>query len=136
LRMALDAWRTFDQLGPPEGELALAQAVVYLALSPKSNSVYTAYGKAREMAKKSSQLPPPKTILNAPTKLMKEMGYSKDYQYDHDVPLAFSGQDYFPEELGRQEFYQPKDYGFEREMGKRMEYFHNLRKKLKEYRGN
>ncbi len=133
LKVALDAWRAFDQLGSPEGELALAQAIVYLALSPKSNSIYKAYGAAREAAEKSSQLPPPKTILNAPTKLMKEMGYGKGYQYDHDTPLAFSGQDYFPEELGRQEFYHPKEYGFEREMGKRMEYFNKLRnKKIRE----
>lgn len=130
LSIALDAWRAFDQLGAPEGELALAQAVVYLALSPKSNSIYTAFGEAREAAKKSSHLPPPKTILNAPTKLMKGMGYGKGYQYDHDTPLAFSGQDYFPEELGRQTYYDPKEYGFEREMSKRMAYFSKLRDKM------
>ncbi|MBS0604111.1 MAG: replication-associated recombination protein A [Verrucomicrobia bacterium] len=131
LSIALDAWRAFDQLGHPEGELALAQAVVYLALSPKSNAIYTAFANAKETAKKTSQLSPPKTILNAPTKLMKEMGYSKGYQYDHDTPLAFSGQDYFPEELGRLEFYHPKEYGFEREMSKRIEYFQRLRERLR-----
>lgn len=128
---ALDAWRAFDQLGSPEGELALAQAVIYLALSPKSNSVYTAYKMARESAKNSAHLPPPKTILNAPTRLMKEMGYGKGYQYDHDCPLAFSGQDYFPEELEREEYYFPKEYGFERELTKRMDYFKKLRNKKK-----
>ncbi len=127
LTIALNAWRAFDQLGAPEGELALAQAVVYLALCPKSNAIYTAFGQAREAAQKSSHLPPPKTILNAPTPLMKEMGYGKGYQYDHDTPLAFSGQDYFPQELGRQDFYHPKEYGFEREMVKRMEYFKKLK---------
>ena len=127
LNVALDAWRAFDQLGAPEGELALAQAIVYLALSPKSNAIYTAFSEAKTVAKKSSQLSPPKTILNAPTQLMKQMGYGNGYRYDHDEPLAFSGQDYFPEELGRQEFYHPKEYGFEREMVKRLEYFKRLR---------
>lgn len=131
LSIALDAWRAFDQLGSPEGELALAQAVVYLALSPKSNSIYTAFSQAKEAAKKTSHLSPPKTILNAPTRLMKEMGYGKNYQYDHDTPLAFSGQDYFPEELGRQNYYQPKDYGFERELTKRLAYFDKLRERMK-----
>ncbi len=130
LNIALNAWKAYDQLGSPEGELALAQAVVYLALSPKSNSLYTAYGAAREEAKKSSHLSPPQTILNAPTTLMKEMGYGKGYQYDHDTPLAFSGQDYFPEGLGRQEYYHPKEYGFERELAKRLDYFIKLREKL------
>ncbi len=130
LGQALDAWRAFDQLGSPEGELALAQAVVYLALSPKSNSIYTAYKMARASAQNSAHLPPPKTILNAPTPLMKEMGYGKGYQYDHDCPLSFSGQDYFPEELERQEYYHPKEYGFERELTKRMDYFRKLRDRL------
>jgi len=131
LTLALNAWRAFDQLGAPEGELALAEAVVYLALSPKSNAIYTAFGKAKELAKKTSQLSPPKTILNAPTSLMKEEGYGKGYLYDHDRPLAFSGQDYFPEELERPLLYQPKPYGFEREMEKRIAYFNQLREDLK-----
>lgn len=131
LTLALDAWRAFGQLGHPEGELALAQAVIYLALSPKSNAVYTAYGQARTLAEKTSQLSPPKTIMNAPTSLMKEMGFGKGYQYDHDAALAFSGQEYFPEEMERPELYHPKEYGFEREMLKRLEYFKKLREKLK-----
>jgi putative ATPase len=130
LSIAINAWKAFDQLGSPEGELALAQAVVYLALSPKSNALYNAYKQAQEAAKNSSHLPPPKIIMNAPTKLMKEMGYGKGYQYDHDTPLAFSGQNYFPEELDRQKFYHPKEYGFEREMGKRIDYFNKLRERL------
>ncbi len=130
LGIVLDAWKAFDQLGHPEGELALAQALVYLALSPKSNAVYTAYKKARDEAKKTAQLPPPQTILNAPTKIMKELGYGKGYAYDHDTPLAFSGQNYFPDGFEREEFYLPKDYGFEREMGKRLAYFKKLREKI------
>ena len=129
LSIALDAWRAFDQMGSPEGELALAQAVVYLALSPKSNALYTAYQAAREAAKDTSHLSPPKTILNAPTRLMKEMNYGKGYQYDHDTPLAFSGQEYFPQEMERVKFYHPKEYGFEREMSKRVSYFQKLREK-------
>lgn len=131
LTIALDAWKAYDHLGSPEGELALAQAVVYLALSPKSNAVYTAFKKAKELASQTSHLNPPKTILNAPTRLMKEIDYGKDYQYDHDSPLAFSGQDYFPDEIGRHEIYFPKSHGFEREMLKRMEYFMKLREKFK-----
>lgn len=129
--MALDAWRAYDQLGHPEGELALAQAIVYLALSPKSNAVYTAFSEAQALAERTSHYPPPKTILNDPTRLMKDLGYSKGYEYDHDAPLAFSGQDYFPDEIERSEFYHPKEYGFEREMSKRLEYFKKLRDKIK-----
>jgi putative ATPase len=130
LAITLDAWRAYDQLGHPEGELALAEAVVYLALFPKSNAIYAALDQAKELAKKTSHLNPPKTILNAPTRLMKEIGYGKGYQYDHETPLSFSGQDYFPEEIGRHEFYQPKAHGFEREMLKRLDYFNKLREKL------
>lgn len=129
LSIALDAWRAFDQLGHPEGDLALAEAIVYLALAPKSNSVYTAFAEARQMAKNTSSLPPPKIILNAPTRLMKDMDYGKDYKYDHDMPLAFSGQEYFPDGIERQEFYHPVPRGFEREMHKRLEYFKKLREK-------
>lgn len=131
LTLALSAWQTFNQLGAPEGELALAEAVVYLALSPKSNALYTAYARAKEAAKHSSHLQPPPTILNAPTPLMKEMGYGKNYQYDHDRPFAFSGQDYFPEGFKEEEFYHPKDYGFEKQLGARIEYFKNLKRKLR-----
>ncbi|MBS0620481.1 MAG: replication-associated recombination protein A [Verrucomicrobia bacterium] len=129
LEIALAAWRGYDQLGSPEGELALAQAVVYLALAPKSNALYTAYKAVREAAEKTSHLPPPSTILNAPTAMMRNMGYGAGYQYDHDLPLAFSGQNYFPDGMERPQFYEPKEYGFEREMKKRVEYFENLRKK-------
>lgn len=127
LSVVLDAWRAFDQLGAPEGELALAQATVYLALAPKSNALYTALGAAKESAQNSSHLPPPSTILNAPTEWMKQRGYGKGYQYDHDLPLGFSGQHYFPDTIPRQIFYGPKEVGFEREMKKRADYFQKLR---------
>ena len=127
LEVALNAWRTFEQLGAPEGELALAEAVVYLALSPKSNALYTAFGAAKELAKQTSQLPPPKIILNSPTTLMKQIGYGQGYVYDHDTKEGFSGQNYFPDDLERPSFYQPIERGFEREMKKRMEYFSRLR---------
>ncbi|MGY4312137.1 replication-associated recombination protein RarA [Bradyrhizobium sp. JR3.5] len=118
----------FDFLGSPEGELAIAQAVVYLATAPKSNAVYTAFGAAMRTAKQGGSLLPPKHILNSPTKLMKSEGYGSGYQYDHDAPDAFSGQDYFPEALGRQTFYDPPDRGFEREIRKRLDYWNRLRK--------
>lgn len=117
----------FDFLGSPEGELALAQAVVYVATAPKSNAVYTAYKAARKMAEAGGSLMPPKHILNAPTKLMKNVGYGSGYRYDHDEADAFSGQNYFPEALGRQSFYHPVERGFEREIRKRMEYWARLR---------
>ena len=128
LSLTLAACDAYERLGSPEGELALAQAVLYLALSPKSNATYTAYGAVREFASKTTHLSPPKHILNAPTSLMKEMGYGSGYQYDHDMPSGFSGQDYFPEEVGRQSFYQPVERGFEREMKKRLDYFAKMRK--------
>jgi putative ATPase len=118
----------FDFLGSPEGELALAQAAVYLATAPKSNAIYTAYKAATRTAKEHGSLTPPKTILNAPTKLMKQIGYGAAYAYDHDEPDAFSGQDYWPEKLGRQSFYEPVDRGFEREIGRRMEWWEKLRR--------
>lgn len=117
----------FDFLGSPEGELALAQAVVYVATAPKSNAVYTAYKAARKLAEAGGSLMPPKHILNAPTKLMKNVGYGSGYRYDHDEPDAFSGQNYFPEALGRQSFYHPVERGFEREIRKRMDYWARLR---------
>jgi len=118
----------YQMLGSPEGELALAQTVVYLATAPKSNGVYVAYKAATRSAKTSGSLLPPKHILNAPTKLMKEEGYGAGYRYDHDAPDGFSGQDYFPEDLGRQTFYDPPERGFERELRKRLEYWAKLRK--------
>lgn len=130
LGIALQGWNTYNMLGSPEGELALAQVIIYLALAPKSNAAYTAYGKAREAAAKTGHLNPPKIILNAPTGLMKEMGYGKGYAYDHDTPHGFSGQNYFPDEIARERFYQPVERGFEREMKKRMEWFEKLRSSL------
>ncbi|MCW5696533.1 MAG: replication-associated recombination protein A [Bauldia sp.] len=118
----------FDFLGSPEGELALAEACVYLATAPKSNAVYTAFGAATRTAKESGSLLPPKHILNAPTRLMKSEGYGRGYDYDHNAPDAFSGQDYFPEEIGRQTFYDPPERGFEREIRKRLDYWAKLRK--------
>jgi putative ATPase len=118
----------YDFLGSPEGELAIAQAVIYIATAPKSNAAYLAYGQAMKVAKEAGSLLPPKHILNAPTKLMTQEGYGAGYQYDHDAPDAFSGQDYFPEALGRQQFYDPPERGFEREIRKRLEYWAKLRK--------
>jgi len=118
----------YDFLGSPEGELALAQAVVYLATAPKSNANYVAYKAARRLAAEKGSLMPPKTILNAPTKMMREEGYGAGYEYDHDAPDAFSGQDYWPEALGRQKLYAPAERGFEREIGKRLDYWERLRR--------
>ncbi len=124
---ALTAWEAFERIGSPEGELALAQAVIYLATAPKSNAAYKAYGVARRAAKETGSLMPPKHILNAPTSLMKDLGYGKGYAYDHDSPDAFSGQNYFPETMPRQDFYQPVARGFERELRKRLDYWSRLR---------
>src|SRR5215216_2470774 len=118
----------YDFLGSPEGELAIAQAVIYLATAPKSNAAYVAYGRAMTVAKEAGSLLPPKHILNAPTRLMKQEGYGAAYQYDHAAPEAFSGQDYFPDALGRQTFYDPPDRGFEREIRKRLDYWAKLRR--------
>jgi len=118
----------YDFLGSPEGELALAQACVYLATAPKSNAVYTAYKSAMRAAKEGGSLLPPKHILNAPTKLMKAEGYNEGYRYDHDEPDAFSGQDYFPEAMGRKTFYDPPERGFERDIRKRLDFWSKLRK--------
>lgn len=127
--ICLQSWETFERLGSPEGELAIAQALVYIALAPKSNAVYVAYKAARAAAKKTGSLVPPKHILNAPTKLMKDQGYGSGYAYDHDADDGFSGQDYFPETMGRTEFYAPVERGFERDLKKRVEYFAKLRAK-------
>ena len=122
------AKETYDFLGSPEGELAIAEAVIYVATAPKSNAAYTAFGAAMQTAKNAGSLLPPKHILNAPTKLMKSEGYGRGYAYDHDAEEAFSGQDYFPEQLGRQQFYDPPERGFEREIRKRLDYWAKLRK--------
>jgi len=118
----------YDFLGSPEGELAIAEAVIYLATAPKSNAAYTAFGAAMRAAKEGGSLLPPKHILNAPTKLMKSEGYGEGYDYDHNAPEAFSGQNYFPEGFARQRFYDPPERGFEREIRKRLEYWAKLRK--------
>jgi len=118
----------YDFLGSPEGELALAQAVIYVATAPKSNAGYVAYKRARRLARECGSLMPPKTILNAPTKLMQAEGYGDGYEYDHDAPDAFSGRDYWPESLGPQKLYEPVERGFEREIAKRIDYWARLRK--------
>ncbi len=118
----------YDYLGSPEGELALAEACIYLATAPKSNGTYVAFKKAMRAAKEHGSLPPPKHILNAPTGLMKDEGYGSGYAYDHDAPEAFSGQDYFPDAMGRQQYYDPPDRGFEREIRKRLDYWAKLRR--------
>jgi putative ATPase len=125
---AIAAKDTFDFLGSPEGELALAQATIYLATAPKSNAVYMAYNAAMRAAKEHGSLMPPKIILNAPTKLMRNEGYGEGYAYDHNAEEAFSGQNYFPDEMERPQFYDPTDRGFEAELGKRMERWAKLRR--------
>ncbi len=124
---ALTAWETYERLGSPEGDLALAQAVIYLGCAPKSNAAYAAFKASLSAAKNTGSLAPPAHILNAPTRLMKDLGYGKGYAYDHDAPDAFSGQNYFPEGMARHNFYQPVERGFERDLGKRMAYWHRLR---------
>jgi putative ATPase len=130
LVIANAAKETFDFLGSPEGELAIAEATIYMATAPKSNANYVAYKAAMRAAKEHGSLSPPKIILNAPTKLMEEEGYGDGYLYDHDQPDAFSGQNYFPDEIRRRpKFYDPPERGFERELGKRLAYWDGLRKK-------
>lgn len=129
LTQAVQAWQAYERLGSPEGELALAQAILFLATAPKSNANYTAYQQARAAAKTYGSLMPPKHILNAPTGLMKDLGYGKDYTYDHDVEDAFSGQNYFPEGMQRQSFYRPSKRGFEKDVALRMAEWEGLRKK-------
>jgi putative ATPase len=126
---AIAAKDTYDFLGSPEGELALAQACVYLATAPKSIGIYSAYKSAMRAARETGSVMPPKIILNAPTKMMKEQEYGAGYKYDHDQPDAFSGQNYFPDEMGRQQFYDPPDRGFEREIRKRLAWWAELRDK-------
>jgi len=125
--ICLHAWETYERIGSPEGELALGQAVAYLALAPKSNAGYAAYKAALREAKKTGSAPPPKHILNAPTRLMKEQGYGEGYAYDHDAEDGFSGQNYFPDGMKRPVLYQPVERGYERELKKRLEYFAKLR---------
>ena len=119
-RLCLDAWATYERLGSPEGELALAEAVIYLALAPKSNAAYRAFGAAMAAAERTGSLMPPKHILNAPTRLMKSEGYGAGYVYDHDTEAGFSGQDYFPPGMERERFYAPGERGFERDLRERL----------------
>lgn len=128
LPLCIAAWQAFERMGPPEGELALAEALIYLATAPKSNAAYTAYKAAQKTASETGSLMPPRHILNAPTKLMKSEGYGKGYKYDHDSENAFSGQNYFPEGMQRKEFYDPPERGFEREIRKRLDYWNKLRR--------
>jgi putative ATPase len=127
--ICLHAWEIYERLGSPEGELALAQALAYLALAPKSNAGYVAYKAARDLARKTGSEPPPKHILNAPTKMMKEQGYGAGYAYDHDAEDGFSGQNYFPDGVRRPVLYQPVERGFERELKKRLDWFAKQRDK-------
>jgi putative ATPase len=128
LAVANAARDAYHMLGTPEGELALAQAAVYLAAAPKSNALYAAYGEAMRAAREAGSLPPPKHILNAPTRLMKQEGYGAGYEYDHHAAEAFSGQDYFPEGLERRDFYRPTGRGFEAELKERLEHWARLRR--------
>ncbi|MBF0157280.1 MAG: replication-associated recombination protein A [Magnetococcales bacterium] len=127
LALALHAKDAYHFLGSPEGDLALAQAVVYLATAPKSNSLYRAYGEAQRVAARSGHLSPPLAVLNAPTALMKELGYGKEYRYAHDYEHGFVAQEYLPEELGGSRFYKPVERGFEREIARRLAWWHKLR---------
>jgi len=129
LPQALAAWDAYDRLGSPEGELAIAQCVIYLGTAPKSNAAYEALSGANEAARRTGSLMPPKHILNAPTRLMKDLGYGKGYNYDHDTEEGFSGQNYFPDGMARQRFYNPVERGFERDILKRLEYWDRLRAK-------
>jgi putative ATPase len=132
VHQALAAKDVYDFLGSPEGELALAQCVLYLASAPKSNAVYVALGAAKRAAEEHGSLTPPAHILNAPTKLMKNLGYGSGYQYDHDAEDGFSGQNYFPDDMARRQFYKPKETGFEREIAKRLDYWSKLRDRRRE----
>ena len=128
LVQAMAAWEAYERLGSPEGELAIVQAIVYLGTAPKSNALYRAAGAAMASAKANGSLMPPAHILNAPTKLMKNLGYGAGYNYDHNAEDAFSGQNYFPDGMERGSFYQPKDRGFEREVARRLEHWDTLRR--------
>jgi len=128
LAVALNAWESYERLGSPEGELAIGQAVLYVSTAPKSNAAYRAFGAARQAAKESGSLMPPMHILNAPTRMMRDLGYGRGYAYDHDQEDAFSGQSYFPDGMDRREFYQPTGRGFERMLGERLAVWKRRRK--------
>jgi putative ATPase len=129
---ALAAWDVYERLGSPEGDLALAQLVIYLGTAPKSNAAYRAYNMVTKVARETGSLMPPKHILNAPTRMMKDMGYGDGYVYDHDTALGFSGQNYFPEGMPRRIFYDPPERGFEREIRKRLDYWNKLRRRTED----
>ena len=129
LSQAVAAWQAFERVGSPEGDLAIAQCTIYLATAPKSNGVYKAFENATSTAKETGSLLPPKHVLNAPTSMMKEIGYGDGYVYDHGVDDAFSGQNYFPDEMSRCQFYEPSERGFEKEIKKRLDYWLKLRKR-------
>ena len=135
LVQALAAWQAYERLGSPEGELAIAQCVIYLASAPKSNAVYRAFGAAGRSARESGSLMPPKHILNAPTALMRDLDYGAGYSYDHDTEDGFSGQDYFPDDMARQKYYEPAERGFEREIAKRLAYWDKMRRSGAEEKG-
>ena len=127
LIQALAAWEAYERLGSPEGELALVQCVIFLGSAPKSNAAYKAQGAALRLARETGSLMPPKHILNAPTRLMRDLGYGEGYAYDHDAPEGFSGQDYFPDGIARRRLYHPGDRGFEKEIAARLAYWDRLR---------
>ena len=129
LSQAVSAWQAFERVGSPEGELAIAQCTIYLATAPKSNEVYKAFENATSTAKETGSLLPPKHILNAPTSMMKELGYGDGYVYDHGVEDAFSGQSYFPDEMSKRQFYEPSERGFEKEIKKRLDYWLKVKKR-------
>ena len=129
LSQAVAAWQAFERVGSPEGDLAIAQCTIYLATAPKSNGVYKAFEDAASTAKETGSLLPPKHVLNAPTSMMKEVGFGDGYVYDHGVDDAFSGQNYFPEELSEKRFYEPTERGFEKEIKKRLDYWLKLKKR-------
>ena len=135
LMITAEAVRTYERLGSPEGELALAHAVVHLATAPKSNAVYSAFKAAMASAAQTGDLSPPKHILNAPTGMMKDQGYGEGYQYDHDTEHGFSGQDYFPDGMKRQKFYDPKGEGREKAIREKLAYLEDLRKQLQSKKG-
>lgn len=127
LVQAIAAWEAYERLGSPEGELALVQCLIYLGSAPKSNAAYRAQGAANRAARETGSLMPPMHILNAPTGMMKDLGYGRGYEYDHDTPEGFSGQNYFPDGMPRRQFYRPGDRGFERDIAKRLTYWEKLR---------
>jgi putative ATPase len=127
IQQALAAWDVYERLGSPEGELAIAQAVLYLATAPKSIAVYRGFNAAHRSARRTGSLMPPAHILNAPTRLMKDLGYGKDYQYDPDTTGGFSGADYFPDDMDRETYYQPTRNGYEAQISERLRHWAALR---------